>query len=231
MRQQQDFEQEAGVSAKRKEFREAAIQLGQVSGSIAGEQDRSAAAVFNRHANTQQADQDKQRRRETDTLLWLSLIRAEITAIDAAQAALSRQLQDKYGSDFIHGMAEAFIAPDALADLSTPEQMLQALADRMLDANGQIKPEYANSPEAQYIFNWNRKRLLEASLNGIEAGRPVTAEQAEAVRAAAEAAGVGANLPTDLLLIDDRLQEAADAGLDAAADRKATTDLGKLFGG
>jgi len=47
MRWQYDFEREAGVSAKLKEFRETGIQLGQVSGSAAGEQERSAAAVFN----------------------------------------------------------------------------------------------------------------------------------------------------------------------------------------
>lgn len=230
MRRQYDFEREAGVSAKLKEFRETGIQLGQVSGSAAGEQERSAAAVFNQHARTQVSDNDK-KRRETDTLLWLSLLRSEILAIDAAQEALAQQLQDKYGDGFVRGMAEAFLEPEALANLSTEEDMLRALAGRMLDATGQIKPEYAGAPEAQYIFNWNRKRLLEASMDSIEAGRPVTAEQAKAVQAAAETAGLGANLPTSLLISDDPLKAAADAGLDAAADRKVDTGLGKLFGG
>jgi len=231
MRWQYDFEREAGVSAKLKEFRETGIQLGQVSGSAAGEQERSAAAVFNQHARTETADSDRQRRRETETLLWLSLLRSEILAINAAQEQLAQQLQDKYGDGFVRGVAEAFLAPEALANLSTEEDMLRALAGRMLDATGQIKPEYAGSPEAQYIFNWNRKRLLEAGLDGIEAGRTLTTEQAEAVRAAGEAAGLGANLPPDLLIGDDKLGAAADAGLDAAADWKVDTDLGKLFGG
>lgn len=115
-------------------------------------------------ADKEKREKDEKRRLE-DTLYRMLLDQLADAQRQMAEAA--EVLRGKYGDDIVGGMAAAFLSDDQLATLQTDEDRLAALAKIFLDDNGNIKPEYADSPEAQYVQGWNNTQKIEAKIDQI----------------------------------------------------------------
>jgi hypothetical protein len=109
-------------------------------------------------------EKDEKRRLE-DTLYRMLLDQLADAQHQMAEAA--EVLRGKYGEDIVGGMAAAFLSDDQLATLQTDEDRLAALAKIFLDDDGNIKPEYAGSPEAKFVQGWNKERQLKDEIKNI----------------------------------------------------------------
>lgn len=149
-------------------------------GNVSGDAVSSRSFVNSFMAALREADLAEQQEKEKDGdryfLLLVSKLNDEIARLQDEMDGLAEQLKAKYGEDYISGIADTYLSPEELAGLSTREEKLRALADKFLDEDGKIRPEYANTPEAQYVYRWNRKERLEALTNNIEKGEKLKPE-------------------------------------------------------
>jgi hypothetical protein len=81
----------------------------------------------------------------------------EIAKLEEQIESLRAELVAEYGEDFLEDMAQMYLSEDELAAINAlpPEEheeaMLKALQDKMLDADGNLKPEYADTAIGQYV--------------------------------------------------------------------------------
>lgn len=149
---------------------------GQLSGSDTGSMKLSATA-FNKSAQrTRDQEEERNSQRKVDTDLWAMLINEEIARLNLELQNLAGDLRGKYGDDFVNAMAETYLSDKEREGLVTDEDKLKALADKMLDKDGNIKPEYANTPEADYIYKWNKRQNLNKATAQINAGLTLSAD-------------------------------------------------------
>lgn len=82
----------------------------------------------------------------------------EIAALETQIETLRGELVAEYGEDFLEDMAQMYLSEDELAALegmSEAERQAsieQALMDKMLDEDGNLKPEYAGTTIGQYVY-------------------------------------------------------------------------------
>ena len=102
-------------------------------------------------------------KKDTDNLVFQALlddIERHLRELEARMAVLAQQLKVKYGKDFVAGMASTFLTDEEKKGLETDEDYLRALADKMLDKNGNIKDKYKDMPEAKYVRDWREQQRL-----------------------------------------------------------------------
>lgn len=119
------------------------------------------------------AQEEKQKRdqRATDDLFFYVLMdqmRNRLADLERGMAEHFAELRKKYGENVADGMAQTFLSEEEYARLRTDEEKLQALADKMLDENGNIKEQYAHLREAEYLKQWREAQQLKLVINKYE---------------------------------------------------------------
>lgn len=102
-------------------------------------------------------------KKDIDSLLFLALlddIEKRLRDIEKRMAELAKELKTKYGENFITGMASTFLTEEELNGIKTDQERMRALADKMLDNNGNIKDKYKDTPESQYVRDWREQQRL-----------------------------------------------------------------------
>jgi hypothetical protein len=156
-------------------------------------------------------EKDEKRRLE-DTLYRMLLDQLRDAQRQMAEAA--EVLRGKYGEDIIGGMAAAYLSEDQLADLHTDKERLAALADIFLDEDGNIKPEYADSPEAKFVQGWAKAQDLRTKLDNV----PMTPGQSDEYKKVLTIAD-SAEINSIATYLESDPSKKAEA--EAATDRKA----------
>ena len=195
------------------------ILFGQKSGARSGDMRRAFAAARDAIGGAEERERRQAEQRANDLYL-ITIIQEQITWHREQMDGLENVLRDKYGVDFILGMAETFLDEGVLQTLDTRDAKLQALADLMLDENGNIKPQYINRPEAQYVYHWQKEQELENSLSSIRNDQSLTANQAKAINDSGAAA-----LHNQHVEANEQAQTLAENNMDAASDKTAETKL------
>lgn len=147
--------------------------------------------------------EEKRERDNQDAYHRLLLDRIEYLDLQMEREAID--LREKYGPDFIDGMAAAILTEDENALAKTDDEKRAAMAGRMLNPDGSLKPEWANTPEGRYIQAWaesakrkaefaeypsasrERQREIEQGLEGAEYSHASLADTTERLRGIREA--------------------------------------------
>ena len=119
--------------------------------------------INNPSKNGSASSKQEKDKKDTDDLLFQALlddIERRLKELEARMAVLAQRLTVKYGKDFVAGMASTFLTDEEKEGLETDEDYLRALADKMLDNNGNIKDKYKDTPEAQYVRDWREQQRL-----------------------------------------------------------------------
>ena len=133
----------------------------------------------------------KKKKQSNDDLLFMTMLdsmRNELARLDASLARQFEALKEKYGDDVVSGMAETYLTEEELSGLITDEDKLNALADKMLDENGNIKSEYKDLDEAKYIRDWKRTETLRPIVQKFEGHNELTLAERQEVLHVAEKA-------------------------------------------
>jgi len=118
----------------------------------------------------------------------LNDMRERLAELEAQMAKHFENLKVKYGDDVIGGMAQTFLTEEERAGLKTDEEIMRALADKFLDENGNIKPEYKDTEEAKYVQSWNEAQKLKPVIAQYEGRNNLTQqERADIIEVAKEA--------------------------------------------
>lgn len=153
--------------------RDNAVLLG-LGGSVESSNKDQLYASRNDEITKQEKERAQVRNSDILFLALLDSINDRIADLDKEMASLSEELKAKYGEDYIEGMASTFLSEKEREGLKTDEERLKALADKFLDDDGKIKPEYADRPEAKYVRSWAEKENLQGLKNTLNNGDPVT---------------------------------------------------------
>lgn len=120
--------------------------------------------------------EEESKRRYQDQILLMQLDQ-RIRALEASMARTAETLKEKYGEDFIGGMAAQHLSEEELKTARTDEERLQALSEKFLNPDGTIKEEYKGTPEAEYLRDWaERKKGLDLAARVETAGGNMTPE-------------------------------------------------------
>lgn len=176
-------------------------------------------------ADKEKREKDEKRRLE-DTLYRMLLDQLADAQRQMAEAA--EVLHGKYGDDIVGGMAAAFLSDDQLATLQTDEERLAALADIFLDDDGNIKPEYADSPEAKYVQGWSKERQLKDEIKNIPNMSPSELESLKNEIAAST--GMKAAKEGESIAQNQQVLEVAEKTVDSSACENATNAPADLSG-
>lgn len=224
-------------------FRENERFLGMQGGSVDGYQLRGAAA-FEKFSNELARRNAKGRSSQTfDTVLHLALLSDLNTQIDFLNGRIAQSeagFAARYGADWREHMAQSILDPDEFPQQREGESLQEyhqrledVLIAKMLDENGNIKPEYASHPERRAWAQWAKdrfeKRQAEATvqkINAIAADPDLSAEEKGALFAAeleeldTQGLEVARN---EGQLTTPQAQAAADAEYDQGYDRMTVT--------
>ena len=157
------------------DFKENALLMGIQSGSVESVYRATSAAKF--AEIVKKAQKEEKERREQ--MVWLDLLdqaKARLAELDASIASRLERLKDKYGEDPITGMGHTYLSPEEMEELETPDEIMAALADKYLDENGNLKPEYVGvlgPDELAVIQEWQERQKLKPI---VEAADKATAE-------------------------------------------------------
>ncbi len=201
-----DFALHAGKANEEHRLREDTFHAGQKSGNVESIIAHSAVATKDSYGRD---DLDERNKKNYAEAMFLALLDQQLRNHREAMERYQQELVEKYGENFIDGMAAAYLINEKGLDKMDREAKLKALRDLMLDQNGEIKAQYADMAEAQYIFHWNKEQELEQALSNRIPGTPLT----EAQKAAIDNAD-GTALTATLLTGDEVAMQAADNTVD-----------------
>lgn len=151
-------------------FKENALLMGIAGGSVDESVYRTtSAAKFSEIARKAQKEEKEKRNQQ----VWLDLLdyaRQRLAELDASIAERLEGLKAKYGEDVIQGLAEAFLTAEEREGLETAEDIEQALVDKYLDENGDLKPEYKDlDPEVLALLKeWYERAELKPQVNQLD---------------------------------------------------------------
>ena len=114
-----------------------------------------------------QAEKKRHSKDTQDQLIFMNLLddlRDRLTDLQQRMDEQLDKLRSKYGDDVVSGMSDTFLTEEESAGLMTDEDKLKALADKFLDESGNIKNEYQDVEEAQYIRDWNESQIIKQTL-------------------------------------------------------------------
>jgi hypothetical protein len=118
----------------------------------------SAGASGNRQ---EQAEKDREKRKkELQERMFRELLddlNRRIQELDKQMEQSAAILRQKYGDDFIAGIAANYLTEDENENSRTDEERLQALSKKFLNADGTIRDEYKHLDEAQYVEAWQKR--------------------------------------------------------------------------
>ncbi|MDM3871843.1 hypothetical protein QSV34_10825 [Porticoccus sp. W117] len=198
-----------------------AILLGQQSGSVSGLLDRTASAEKTDAKYTRK--QQSKDKRMTDILDIIENMRQQLADLEAQMAQRFEALKAKYGDDVIGGMATTFLTEDELAELDTDEQKLQALADKLLDDKGNVKPQYRHLEEAEYLEAWQKAQKLKPVVAKYDGRNTLEANERQEVLEAAHDADLIDNKAKITLSENDEYQATVDSEIDAEGSKFTKT--------
>lgn len=149
-------------------FRENEMFLGMQSGSVEGYRLRGAAAFEKFNTELARRNGEGREAQTFDTLLHLALLDKLNAQIDLLNDRISQHeagFAARYGEDWREQFAERILDPDDIPQRRDGETMAEyrerledALIDKMLGENGEIKPEYASDPEMAEWALWAKHR-------------------------------------------------------------------------
>lgn len=116
-----------------------------------------------KHRSNEQKAKTEADQQSADTTLFVQVIHQidqRIAELEGDMARRYKQLQDKYGENALDGIVASFLNEEEQAGLQTDDDKNLALANKFLDQDGDIKPEYQNLLDAQYIRDWYEHRQL-----------------------------------------------------------------------
>ena len=117
-------------------------------------------------------DQKRKSEKAMDDLLFdamLADMQARLDELEAELNTVREQMRLKYGDQFVQEISATFLSDDERAPLKKEDDLLRALADKMLDETGHIKAQYQNFEEADFIQKWQeveqQRQLIEQRQN------------------------------------------------------------------
>lgn len=109
----------------------------------------------------------KKKDQATQDMIFNAMIRQlqnELAEIERRMAKQHEELRKKYGNDVVGGMAATYLHEQDTTGLHTEQQKMNALADKFLREDGEIKDEYQHLVDAQYTRDWQRSQEIEQEL-------------------------------------------------------------------
>lgn len=135
------------------------VLLGQGAGNIAGVIERGAASVRSTQDISNRLKQ--QSKRTFDTQMMLSLLDQQIAFLGDRIAEAEKGFVEKYGDAWAEELALEILDPDEIPEKEATEtieeyreRLKPLLIERMLDENGEIKPEYKDHPKYGEFADW-----------------------------------------------------------------------------
>ncbi len=165
---------------------------------------------------TSNAKKEKEKRRSERMMndILLEDMRERLAELEADMAERFEKLRGQYGDDVIGGMAAAFLDDEELIGLETDKQKLQAMADKFLDENGNIKEKYKHREETQYVRDWNEAEHLKPEIAQYEGRNHLTATEHTKEKDAAETATLSSNKSNIKSSTNDGFQDTVDQAVD-----------------
>ncbi len=159
---------------------------------------------------------DKKDRDFYDMILTSTLekMRSELADLETQMEKRFEALRGKYGDDVIGGMAATFLSEAEQSGLDTEEQKMQALAEKFLDENGNVKEEYAHLEEALYVRDWNKAEELKVDIAQYEGRNTLSATEYAKEKDAAETASLSDNASKIRHSTNKQLQETVESVVD-----------------
>lgn len=167
-------------------------EVGLLTGNLTTDQVSRTVTIPLSILRAQEEKQKRDKRAVDDQFMFMLLsdMRKRLDEIERSMAELREELSEKYGEDVTDGLAETFLTDEEYAGLETDDEKFRALADKMLDENGDIKEQYAHLKEARYIKQWNDAEQLRGVLNKHENSTSLDANAKQEISAVAVSVGL-----------------------------------------
>ena len=169
----------ARIFSKHAAFKENALQMGQLGGSVAGYQSKSASAFQNFNKQMLKRMSEGKTPKMFDMVMHIALmdgINRQISDLGAAMEQTEESYAETFGEDWREQFALEILDPDDIPQRQSGESMDDyrerlevALMKEMLNEDGSIKEEYKDDPRAsewaQVKFDRERLQKLEQDLS------------------------------------------------------------------
>ena len=174
--------------------------------------------------------------KRNDRIVYDMVMMSILDRAEAQLATLERQLaqrhellRQKYGNDVIGGMASTYLNEGQLTGLTTEEEKLEALAEHVLDANGNIKSKFAHLEEAKYVRDWKNAQELRPVVEKYRGRDYLTQDEVREVQAASSKASLSENsssiMGSDNSAYKATVNEALDEDLAEQESQKLNSHL------
>lgn len=144
----------------------------------------------------------------------LDKIRSELAELEAQMKQRFEALRGTYGDDVIGGMTATFLSEEDLSGLDTEDQIMQALVDKFLDENGDVKRQYEHLEEALYVRDWNKAEELKLDIAQYERCDTLSTKEHTKEKDAAETASLSDNKSKIQHSSNEQLQETVESVVD-----------------
>lgn len=181
---------------------------------LAGRNALSGAAVA-LDAKAKEAREKEEKRNFEDRLQQMLLDRLHFHE-DRMRDTADR-LRRVYGEDIVGGLAAKYLTPEQIANARSEEEIMLELKSVMLDSEGHIRPEYAGSDDALYVYDWNQTRELRSELDELPTASPERKQ--EIYQGIREEDNVTLNHERAALQRDEEATQVAEATLSTNHDR------------
>ncbi len=178
------------------------------------------------------AIESKDNRDFYDMILMSTLdkIRHELAELETQMAQRFEALRGKYGDDVIGSMAATFLSEEDLSTLDTEDKILQALAEKFLDENGNVKRQYAHLEEALYVRDWHKAEALKLDIAQYEGRNTLSSVEHAKEKDAAETASLSDNASKIKNSTNEEFKETVDNAIDQDAQSNSKIDRSTNYG-
>jgi hypothetical protein len=150
---------------------------------------RNAFTLAGLHLNGSDPQSKRKAEQALNDRLFMALLndmRSRLHELEQNMDRLRADLNAKYGEDYVGGMVETFLSDEEKAGLESEEDKMKALSQKFLNPDGTIKDKYKDTPEAQYVRDWQEAQKLRPIVQQYEGRSQLTAEEGHEVYKAAE---------------------------------------------
>ncbi len=178
---------------------------------------RNAFTLAGLHLNGSDPQSKRKAEQALNDRLFMALLndmRSRLHELEQNMDRLRADLNAKYGEDYVGGMVDTFLSNEEKAGLESEEDKMKALSQKFLNPDGTIKDKYKDTPEAQYVRDWQEAQKLRPIVQKYEGRNQLTAEEGREVYKAAENTSLAGNKNMLRLSSNDELKETVDKSLD-----------------